>query len=133
MQTELIAQTHRGALGLWQNVTQTTIKADGPDLTSRQTALMLMVYLEKGPHTVRGLARALGLAKPAIVRGIDTLEAAGLLSRQPDPADRRNVFIVGTQKGSHHLAEFAGLIARNAAQLTSAFLAPGPFDLQDAA
>jgi excinuclease ABC subunit A len=47
-------------------------------LTARQTALMLTVYLEAGPHTVRALAQRLGVGKPAVVRAIDTLQDVGL-------------------------------------------------------
>jgi hypothetical protein len=32
------------------------VRSGQPDLTNRQMALMLLVYLTPGPHTVRGLA-----------------------------------------------------------------------------
>jgi DNA-binding MarR family transcriptional regulator len=107
----------RQALGLWLDVTSHAVRADGPDLTARQTALLLTVYLEKGPHTVRALAKRIGVGKPAIVRALDSLGDAGLLTRVPDPADRRNVFIEGTAQGALQLGDYARNIARNIAQI----------------
>ncbi len=79
---------------------------------------MLTVYLESGPHTVRALAQRLGVGKPAIVRAIDTLQEVGLVERRPDPADRRNIFVVGTEAGAERLATYAASIARNIAAIT---------------
>ena len=109
----------RQALGLWLDVTSHAVRADGPDLTARQTALLLTVYLETGPHTVRGLAKRLGVGKPAIVRAIDALAEAGLVTRVADPQDRRNVFIEGTSQGAEQLGDYARSIARNIAQMVS--------------
>ncbi len=36
-----------------------TVRRDGPDLSARQLAVLLITYLEPGPHTVRGLAARL--------------------------------------------------------------------------
>jgi DNA-binding MarR family transcriptional regulator len=116
--TETMQVLDRQALGLWLDVTSHTVRADGPDLTARQTALLLTVYLEPGPHTVRALAKRLGVGKPAIVRAIDSLSDAGLLMRAPDPSDRRNVFIEGTPRGALQLSDYASNIVRNIAQIT---------------
>ncbi len=73
------------ALALWQNVVLETVRRDGPDLSSRQLAILLTVYLTPPPHTVRGLALSLNVSKPAITRALDTLgelvaERAGRLN-----------------------------------------------------
>jgi DNA-binding MarR family transcriptional regulator len=107
----------RQALSLWLDITSQAVRARGPDLTARQTAMMLTIYLEDGPHTVRGLAKKLGVGKPVIVRAIDALGDAGLLIRVSDPTDRRNVFIEGTSLGTHQLGDYARNIARNIAQI----------------
>jgi DNA-binding MarR family transcriptional regulator len=112
------AGLNRQALGLWLDVTSRSVQSDGPDLTARQTALMLTVYLEAGPHTVRALAQRLGVGKPAIVRAIDTLQDVGLVERRPDPADRRNIFVVGTEAGAERLSTYAASIARHIAEIT---------------
>ena len=36
----------------------------GSDLTARQTAILLSIYLDPPPHMVRGLAERLHVAKP---------------------------------------------------------------------
>lgn len=113
-----IAELNKQALGLWLDVTSRSVQSDGPDLTARQTALMLTVYLEAGPHTVRALAQRLGVGKPAIVRAIDTLQDIGLVERRPDPADRRNIFVVGTEAGAERLSTYAASIARHIAEIT---------------
>jgi DNA-binding MarR family transcriptional regulator len=112
------AGLNKQALGLWLDVTSRSVQSDGPDLTARQTALMLTVYLEAGPHTVRALAQRLGVGKPAIVRAIDTLQDVGLVERRPDPADRRNIFVVGTEAGAERLSTYAASIALNIAEIT---------------
>jgi DNA-binding MarR family transcriptional regulator len=116
--THMFEAGDRQALSLWLDVTSQAVRARGPDLTARQTAMMLTIYLEAGPHTVRGLAKKLGVGKPVIVRAIDALADAGLLIRVPDPSDRRNVFIEGTSFGASQLGDYARNIARNIADIT---------------
>ena len=100
------------ALSLWYAVTLAGVRADTPDLTQRQIAILLHVYLNPPPHTVRGLAATLQVTKPAITRALDTLGAAGLLKRRRDEDDRRNVLVQRTVKGSVFLSEFADGVAR---------------------
>ena len=46
------------ALKLWESVCLGQVRDDQPDLTLRQMTILLTIYLEKPPHTVRGLAAA---------------------------------------------------------------------------
>jgi DNA-binding MarR family transcriptional regulator len=94
------------ALVLLKDVLAETVRADGPDLNVRQAAILLRVSLESGPHTVRGLAEALQLGKPAVSRALDALEGLGLAQRIPDESDRRSVLVQSTARG---LAVLAGL------------------------
>ena len=82
------------------------VRSGEPDLTNRQIALMLLVYLTPGPHTVRGLASLLGVSKPVITRALNTLGALGYLRRVRDEADRRNVFVAKTNTGQDFLDGF---------------------------
>ena len=84
-----------------------------PDLSSRQMSLLLTVYLVSDQHTVRGLAAALNISKPAITRAVDALSALGFLRRAPDPRDKRSVLVQRTVKGSVFLSDFADSIARS--------------------
>ena len=73
-------------------------------------ALMLSVYLGDAPHTVRGLALALKISKPAVSRALDRLGELGYIRRQRDDLDRRNVLVQKTSNGAGFLTEFSRLI-----------------------
>ena len=88
------------ALKLWRDVHLSLVREGRLDLTARQLTVLLTVYLEKPPHTVRGLAKTLNVTKPVITRALDTMGKAGLVSRKRDTADRRNVIIQRTVEGS---------------------------------
>ncbi len=75
-----------------------------------ETAILLSVYLRPHPHTVRGLAASLNVAKPVVTRAIDTLSTLGFVRRRRDDQDKRNIFIDRTVKGSVYLSEFSDLI-----------------------
>jgi DNA-binding MarR family transcriptional regulator len=90
----------QSALKLWRDVHLSIVREGKFDLTARQLTVLLTVYLEKPPHTVRGLAKTLNVTKPVITRALDTMGKAGLVSRKRDMTDRRNVIIQRTVEGS---------------------------------
>ena len=94
------------ALRSWMHNLINYVRSGQPDLTNRQMALMLLVYLTPGPHTVRGLAHILGVSKPVITRALNTLGALGYLRRVRDESDRRNVFVAKTSTGQEFLESF---------------------------
>ena len=98
------------SLELWRHALVASVRGDAPDLSARQMSLMLSVYLGDGPHTVRGLAQALRISKPAVSRALDRLGELGYVYRQRDDLDRRNVLVQRTQNGAKFLTEFSGLI-----------------------
>ncbi len=100
----------RSALDLWRNVMVHSVRRSEPDLTARQLAVLLTVYLAPPPHTVRGLSAHLGIGKPAITRALDTLTRFGLVRRMRDEEDGRNVLVARTVKGSVFLSDFGELI-----------------------
>lgn len=102
-------------LSSWMGTLIGYVQSARPDLTNRQMALLLVVYLTDGPHTVRGLASKLKVSKPVVTRALNTLGALGYLRRQKDESDLRNIFVERTPSGSAFLDEFEGLIAREAA------------------
>jgi DNA-binding MarR family transcriptional regulator len=101
------------ALNLWRTVTLEDVRS-GQDLTARQLAVLMTVYLTDAPHTVRELSENLKTPKPAITRAVDVLSEMGFVRRKRDDEDKRNVFVQRTVKGSVHLTEFAERIARAA-------------------
>lgn len=88
-----------------------------PDFTLRQLAILLTVYLEHPPHTVRGLAKKLGVTKPVITRALDSMGKYGIISRRRDETDRRNVIIQRTVKGALHVETLGDLVASRARAL----------------
>ncbi len=100
----------QAALRMWEQALGELVRRTGPDLSARQMAIMLTVYLDPPPHTVRGLAGSLKISKPAVVRALDTLSRMDLLKRKPDENDKRSVNIVRTVKGSVYLSEFSDVV-----------------------
>jgi DNA-binding MarR family transcriptional regulator len=98
------------ALSFWHGVTSTALQKMPVDLSSRQTAVLLNIYLMPPPHSIKSLASELMISKPAICRAIDALEGAKLVKRLRDRQDKRNVLIQRTVKGSVYLSEFADII-----------------------
>lgn len=94
------------SLTTWMKALIAYVRSGEPDLTNRQMALLMAVYLTPGPHTVRGLARTLGVSKPVVTRALNTLGALGYLRRERDQDDRRNVFVVRTSSGAEFLDVF---------------------------
>ena len=99
------------ALDLWRNVLVETVRSAGPDLSARQLAIVLTVYLTPPPHTVRGLAALLRISKPAVTRALDRLGMLGLARRRRDEQDRRSELVQRTVKGSVFLSDFAETVA----------------------
>lgn len=104
-------------VGILRETIVSLVRRDGPDLSARQLGVFLTVYLSEGPHTVRGLAAALNVSKPAITRALDRLGELDLARRKVDPADRRSVLVQRTVKGTGFLRELRQMMVE-AEQLT---------------
>jgi len=105
------------SLRLWQQVTLAEVRAASHDLTMRQMAVLLTVYLDPPPHTVRGLAERLGVTKPVITRALDTMGAMKLVSRHRDDKDRRNVLVRRTVEGALFIERFGDVVIDKAVEL----------------
>lgn len=103
------AKTMR-ALHFWHGINAAALRQLPLDLSARQSAVLLSVYLSPGPHSIKTLADALDISKPAICRAIDVLEQAKLVKRARDRNDKRNVMLARTPKGIGYLGEFAEII-----------------------
>ena len=95
-----------------------------------------------GPRSAADLAPEVGLDRSGVTRRASRLEAAGLVRREPDPADRRATLLTLTDEGEdtvetlrRRLADHitAGLAAWPAAEATAfaahlcRFVDDGPF------
>jgi DNA-binding MarR family transcriptional regulator len=102
------------SLKLWHDVALAQVKDDEPDLSVRQICILLTIYLEAPPHTVRDLAAKLSVSKPVITRALDSMGKLGLVTRRRDEDDKRNVLIQRTVKGALYLERLSDLIAAKA-------------------
>ena len=108
---------HLHALKLWHDVSLAMVHGNLHDLTVRQMTILLSIYLEPPPHTVRGLAAKLGVTKPVVTRALDTMGIKGLVKRRRDERDRRNVIIQKTLEGSLYLEAIGDIIIEKARDL----------------
>jgi DNA-binding MarR family transcriptional regulator len=116
--------SERGGLELWRRAVTASVRSDAPDLTARQQAILMTIALAPGPHTVRGLADHLDIAKPAVTRALDTLSRLDFIRRVKDDNDLRNIFIERTPVGMTYLRAFAGLVLAAASGESDETMAP---------
>src|SRR5690606_4423434 len=112
-----IAMRPSQSLRLWQQVNLAEVQDGVHDLTMRQMAILLTVYLDPPPHTVRGLAATLKVTKPVVTRALDTMGALKLVSRHRDDADKRNVLVRRTVEGALFVERFGDVVIDKAAEL----------------
>lgn len=98
------------ALSLWRDIVVRGLQNNAYDLSTRQTGILLTVYLSPPPHSIKQLSDTLLISKPAVCRAVDTLARLGLVRRKRDENDSRIVHIQRTVKGSVYLSEFAEII-----------------------
>ena len=107
------------ALALWRDALSASVRGDGPDLSARQMTILLTVYTQPPPHTVRGLSVSLNISKPAISRALDRLGQLGFVRRRRDDYDRRSIEVQRTVKGAVFLSEFADQVSEAGRELDS--------------
>ena len=117
-----IALSPQQALRLLSDVALEIVREKGPqdhpDFTFRQLSVLLTIYLERPPHTVRGIAVRFGVTKPVVTRALDSLGAIELVTRRRDEADRRNVIVQRTVKGALFVEQLGDLVVDKAKGLS---------------
>ena len=91
----------------------------GSALSLRSLSILLLLA-KSGRTTVRELAEGLDLNKPAITRGIDTLEELSLAKRSINMQDRRSPIIDVTAAGTSLLAELGKSMSKATASKQTA-------------
>lgn len=98
-------------LSMWREIiVQLLHKNNAYDLSARQTAILMTVYLTPPPHTIMHISASLVISKAAVCRAVDALATAGMLKRKRDNNDKRIVNLQRTVKGSVYLSEFSDII-----------------------
>ena len=70
------------------------------NMSVRSLALMEFLAHNPIPQQLRDVAAGLNISKPATTRAVDMLQEAGLVSRDPDPKDKRCVHLRLTKLGA---------------------------------
>jgi DNA-binding MarR family transcriptional regulator len=100
-----VEQKDLGAL--FARMTRRIIDAERPLLAARglsMWAYIALTQLDAGPaDTQQALAQAIDHDKTRIITLLDGLEADGLITREPDPADRRARIVTLTAAGRKRL------------------------------
>ncbi len=104
-----------GLAGVLRRTIVELVRRDGHDLSARQFGVFLICYIENEAQTVRGLAEALDISKPAISRALDRLAEFELVRRKTDPQDRRSVLVQRTPAGSAFFREIKSILKSSAA------------------
>jgi DNA-binding MarR family transcriptional regulator len=73
-------------------------------LTSQQARLLFILAEE--PANMLGLSNSLKVRKSTMTSLIDRMQELGLLTRTPDPRDRRRVVVAITPLGAHKSKDF---------------------------
>lgn len=105
------------ALTLIRDFSLAEVRDDAPDLSTRQMSILLTIYLEAPPHTIRGLAARLNVTKPVITRALDSMGALGLVDRHRDEKDRRNVLVKRTVAGALYVERIGDRLIEKAREL----------------
>lgn len=108
---------NKEALALWYTVVLQGVRSDAPDLSARQMAIIMTVYIDPRPFTIKMLSQRLGISKPAVCRAVDTLEKLQFVQREPDRQDKRKVTLARTTKGHDFLGQFSETILDNLAAI----------------
>jgi DNA-binding MarR family transcriptional regulator len=105
------------ALTLMRDFSLSEVRDDAPDLSTRQMSILLTIYLEAPPHTIRGLAAKLSVTKPVITRALDTMGTMGLVDRHRDEKDKRNVLVKRTVTGALYVERIGDRLIEKAREL----------------
>jgi DNA-binding MarR family transcriptional regulator len=104
-----------------QSVLISSTIADKVGLTSSDLECLDLIVMDGGGATPGRLASATGLTTGAITGLIDRLEKAGFVRRQPDPADRRKVFLVASEDAVREIGRYYAHLETTMTQLWEKF------------
>ena len=112
--TNLVATMPRFFKTVKQGLKHSDSEGAYRDLGEQQLGLLYALAKEK--QLTSELARTFNVAMPTITRSVDTLVERGYVERQPDPTDRRCIYLQLTDKGmlvnDHAHAQFRSAVSR---------------------
>lgn len=102
------------SLEMLHRVSSEVVRAGDVDLSSRQFAVLLSVFMRSEADSIRDLSTRLDLPKPAVTRALDVLESHGFVRRKRDRDDKRDVSVHRTVKGAVFLYDYGENVASHA-------------------
>jgi DNA-binding MarR family transcriptional regulator len=85
-----------------------TLRKARPDPRLQPTPLIVLALLtEYGPSRIGVIADRIPCSQPTVTAAVASLESAGLVRREPDPADGRAIRVVITESGSRTMSGVA--------------------------
>ncbi|MEC9249136.1 MAG: helix-turn-helix domain-containing protein [Pseudomonadota bacterium] len=124
------------SLEMLHRVSAEVVRTGDVDLSSRQFAVLLSVFMRSEADSIRDLSTRLDLPKPAVTRALDVLENHGFVRRKRDRDDRRDVSVHRTVKGAVFLYDYGENVASHAEESVkclkwiTALRQPAPTSLQ---
>lgn len=85
------------------------VRSDMKDLTPRQLAILL--NLNEGSQSVRGIAAKLNIGKPAVTRATQTLIGYGFMTKNRVDGDHRDRSLDITDAGRNYCEQYRSLLA----------------------
>jgi len=87
---------------IWDNL----LKESGVDVFNGAQGRILYVLWEHGDLTITEIGRLTSLAKTTLTSMLDRMEAGGLIARVPDKKNRRQTFIMVTEKAKEYRKKY---------------------------
>ena len=82
------------------------LKESGVDVFNGAQGRILYVLWENDPLTITEIGKLTSLAKTTLTSMLDRMETAGLIKRVPDSKNRRQIFIVITEKAKAYRQKY---------------------------
>ena len=83
---------------IWERL----LKDSGVDVFNGAQGRILYILWEHGDLTITEIGKLTSLAKTTLTSMLDRMEAGGLVKRVPDKKNRRQIFIVVTEKAKEY-------------------------------
>ncbi|MEY9855586.1 DNA-binding MarR family transcriptional regulator [Catenulispora sp. GAS73] len=119
--TDALSGVERQTAVLIRHVELLYRRTDIHDNLDRAEYLLLRALDEAGPLNINALAVQLGLDPSTAGRQVSVLQAAGLVERRPDPADRRRSVVTPTPEGAELMRHVQARRTENIADLLAAW------------
>jgi len=82
------------------------LKDSGVDVFNGAQGRILYILWEHGDLTITEIGKLTSLAKTTLTSMLDRMEASGLIERVPDKKNRRQIFIVVTEKAKQYREKY---------------------------